>query len=85
MEIAESQATTFRKDMAARDEATNDKIDKISTAQQSFFAQQKEHERKTEEREANAAARQAQSEARASGGARWPEARAATREGRNDG
>ena len=62
-EMAEVQAAAFRKDMAERDKATNDKIDKISTAQQSFFEQQKEHERTAEEREAAAAARQAQSEA----------------------
>eukprot|EP00966_Prymnesium_polylepis_P200674 4649977-Prymnesium_polylepis.1 len=61
IEIAEAQAATFRKDMAERDKATNDKIDKISTAQKSFFEQQKEQERVTEEREAAAAARQAQS------------------------
>eukprot|EP00966_Prymnesium_polylepis_P130973 3029204-Prymnesium_polylepis.1 len=58
-----AQSEKFRKDMVARDKATNDKIDKIAKAQTSFIEQQKEHERKTEEREAKAAARQAQADA----------------------
>jgi hypothetical protein len=51
-----------RADLLEHDKLVNEKIEKIVVAQQAFFEQQKEHERKAEEREVKAAARAADSE-----------------------